>query len=453
MRGHRDEVGFELVQPHRLLVELGALDRNGDTGGDELEQLDVIGGELPVDERADVEDADRLVPDEERDAAERADALLAQDRVEDVGMGEVIEDDRPLLGGDPAGEASAERDADAALDLFLDPDRRTRYKLVRVLVPQEDRARVGPQDRADARQEHAEQIIERKVGERGVGDGLDVLEPLARPSLGLEGAGVVDRQGGAVGGELQQLDFVVREFPMVERADVQYADRFAADQQRHAEQRLDALLAEDRIEHLCVVDIVEHDGSALRRHAAGEAAAERDADAALHLLLDPDGRAGDKFVRVCVQQQHRARVNVEELARPQEERGEQLFKVEMRERGIRQCLEPAKALSVLIPARQECADRLASAASGSRTRRSQSSLDLSPFVSSLPVAQPATSEPADGRPARQPSTGYRAAENDPCLKWVNLGRSDEPSAARASPHSLPPRLVCRRVHAVHNAES
>ena len=73
----------------------------------------------------------------------------------------------------------------------------------------------------------------------------------------------------------------------------------------------------------------------------------RDADAALHLLLDPDGRAGDKFARLPVQQQHRARVHVEELARPQEERGEQLFEVEMRERGIRQCLEPAKALRVL----------------------------------------------------------------------------------------------------------
>ena len=236
MRGHRDEVGLELVQPHRLLVEPGALDRKGDTGGDELEQLDVIGGELPVDERADVEDADRLVPDEERDAAQRADALLAQDRVEDVGMGEVIEDDRPLQGGDAAGEAPAERDADAALDLLLDPDRRTRYKLVRLLVQQQDRARVSPQDRADARQEHAEQLIERQVGERGVGDGLDVLEPLARPSLGLEGAGVFDRQGGAVGGELQELDLVVRERPMVKRADVQHADRFAADQQRHAQQ-------------------------------------------------------------------------------------------------------------------------------------------------------------------------------------------------------------------------
>ena len=187
------------------------------------------------------------------------------------------------------------------------------------------------------------------MGERSIGDGLDVLEPLARPSLGLEGAGVVDRQGGAVGGELQELDLVFRECPIVKRADVQHADCLAADQQRHAKERLDALLAEDRIEHLCVIDVVEHDGSALGSHAAREAAAERDTDAALHLLLDPDGRTGDEFVRLRVDQQHRACIHVEELARPQEERGKQLFEFEMRKRGIRQCLEPAKTLRVLMP--------------------------------------------------------------------------------------------------------
>ena len=122
------------------------------------------------------------------------------------------------------------------VDLLLDLHRRTRYKLVRLLVQQEDRARVSPQDCADARQEHAEQFIECQVGEGGVGDRLDVLKPLARPSLGLVGAGVFDRQGGAVGGELQELDLVVRELPMVKRADVQHTDRFAADQQRHAQQ-------------------------------------------------------------------------------------------------------------------------------------------------------------------------------------------------------------------------
>ena len=37
-------------------------------------------------------------------------------------------------------------------------------------------------------------------------------------------------------------------------------------------------------------EVVEHDGSALRRHAAGEASTERNTDAALDLLLDPDRR-------------------------------------------------------------------------------------------------------------------------------------------------------------------
>ena len=133
-----------------------------------------------------------------------------------------------------------------------------------------------------------------------------------------------------------------------------------------------------------MIDIAEHDGSALGSHAAGEAAAEWDADAALHLLLDPDRRAGDEFIRLRVQQQHRACIHVEELAHPQEERGEQLFEFEMRKRGIRQCLEPAKTLRVLMPRH----DR------------------------SLTIA----------------STLRRVARGLTAHKCVNLGRSDEPSA-------------------------
>ena len=54
-------------------------------------------------------------------------------------MIDVVEDDRPLLGGDPARKASAHRDADALLYLLLDAERRPSDELVRLLVEQEDR--------------------------------------------------------------------------------------------------------------------------------------------------------------------------------------------------------------------------------------------------------------------------------------------------------------------------
>ena len=46
-------------------------------------------------------------------------------------------------------------------------------------------------------------------------------------------------------------------FRGIERADVQHADHVAANDQRHAEHRLDPLLAQDRVHDVGVVDVVE----------------------------------------------------------------------------------------------------------------------------------------------------------------------------------------------------
>ena len=59
---------------------------------------------------------------------------------------DVVEDHRPLLGGNPPREAAADRDTDALLHLFLDPERRPRDELVRFLVEEEDGARVDLED-------------------------------------------------------------------------------------------------------------------------------------------------------------------------------------------------------------------------------------------------------------------------------------------------------------------
>ena len=61
-------------------------------------------------------------------------------------MVDVLEDDRPLLGGDPTREAPAYRDADSLLDLFFDSERGAGDELVRLLVEQEDRAGVDFED-------------------------------------------------------------------------------------------------------------------------------------------------------------------------------------------------------------------------------------------------------------------------------------------------------------------
>ena len=118
--------------------------------GRDLEERAVVVGEVAGGERADVEDADDAAFDEEGDAEEGADPLLAEDRVEDVAVVDVGDDDRAAFGGDASGEAAADGDADALFDLFLDALRRPRVEHRRGLVEQEERRRVGVEDLRDA---------------------------------------------------------------------------------------------------------------------------------------------------------------------------------------------------------------------------------------------------------------------------------------------------------------
>ena len=278
-----------------------------------------------MDERADVQDADHPVVCEERGPKHRLDPFLAQNRVEDVGPVDVVEDHGPPLRGDSAGKPAPERDPDALLDLFFDPDGRPRDELLGVFVQQQDRAGVGAEDLADSREQHLQQVFELRVREGDVGHHLQALEPPAYRPLGFEQAGVFDCQRRPVRRQLKKLDVVLRERPRLERADVQDAEGLAADEQRDAAQRLDSLLAQDRIEHVRVIDVVEDHGPSLGSDTAGKALSERDADAALDFLFDPHGGAGDQLAPLVVEQEDRAGVGVEELGRPLEQRAQELF--------------------------------------------------------------------------------------------------------------------------------
>ena len=101
-----------------------------------------------------------------------------------------------------------------------------------------------------------------------------------------------------------------------------------------------SLLVEDRVENVGVVDVVEHHRLLLRGDATGKAVADGDADALLDLLLDSECGAGDELVRVVVEQEDRARVDVEQLPRADEQRVEERIELEMRERGVRDRLQP-----------------------------------------------------------------------------------------------------------------
>jgi uncharacterized protein YndB with AHSA1/START domain len=178
VRRDGDEAVSQLVEPQELIVEKRLLDRHRRALGRELEELHVVRFENAMAKAADVNYAQHATAYEERGAEKRLDSLLAENRVQDVRVIDVLDGERPPLGGDPAGEAAADRDPRAPLDLLLDSLRRARDELVRALVEQEDGARVGSEDLLDPVEQLVEEVLEREVRERRVRDALQLQQPL-----------------------------------------------------------------------------------------------------------------------------------------------------------------------------------------------------------------------------------------------------------------------------------
>ncbi len=262
-------------------------------------------------------------------------------------MIDVFEDHRTPVRGDAARETPADRDSNPLLDLFLDPDRGARHQFVGTLVEEKHRARVRVEDVADARKKHREQLVERKVRECRVGDRLHVLDLPSCQTLRLEGSCMLDCDRCTVAGELQQLHIVLVEHPVHKRPNVENAEQAAADEQRHAEHRLDPLLAQNRVEHVRVIDVFEHHRMPVCGDAPRKSTAHRNPNPSLDLLLDPHCCARDELVRLLVQQQDSARVDSENLAGANKERREENVELQVRERRIRERLKLLQTVGVL----------------------------------------------------------------------------------------------------------
>ena len=163
--------------------EARAVDRGRGLRGGELQERRVGVGELARRERADVQDAEDGALDEQRHAEQRADALHPQDRVQDVGVVDVGDEDRPASGRDASREAPAERDAHAALDLLLETLGGACDELAGVVVEQQDGDGVDTEDVLRAGQQLVEQGLQGQLGQRGIRQPVDVLELARRPSM------------------------------------------------------------------------------------------------------------------------------------------------------------------------------------------------------------------------------------------------------------------------------
>ncbi len=222
-----DEVGQAVgqeaaLQPDRAAVlaiegveQARAVDRGRRLRGRELQQRGVGVGELARGDGAHVQHAERGALDEQRNAEQRADTLHAQDRVQDLGVVDVGDVDRPAARGDAAGEAPSDRDPHAALDLLLEALGGARDQLLGVVVEEQDGNRVDAQDVLGACQQLVEQRLEGQLGQGRVGEPVDVLElaaGLVQAQLAAsaqEDMAVAGRRNeglGVVGGQAPTLD-------------------------------------------------------------------------------------------------------------------------------------------------------------------------------------------------------------------------------------------------------
>jgi hypothetical protein len=162
---------------------------------------------------------------------------------------------------------------------------------------------------------------------------------------------MLDRDCCPVTGQLQQLHIIFIEQSGHKRSDVEDAERAPAGHQRHAEHRLDPLLAQQWIEDVGVIDVIEDHRFPLGSDPTGETTTDRDTNTTLDLFLDSDSSARNELVDILIDEQHGAGVRIEDVADPRKEHCEQLVKLEVRERRIRDrlhVLDPLAGLTLRL---------------------------------------------------------------------------------------------------------
>src|SRR4051794_8362954 len=109
------------------------------------------------------------------------------------------------------------------------------------------------------------------------------------------------------------------------------------------------LLSEERVDRLDrgVLELFDHHRLPSERDAASEAAADRQAKAPLHLLLEPLRGPGPEGPAALLDEQHRGGVNPEEIRDAIEQLSEQVVEVEIRERRLRHPLHVLQADDVV----------------------------------------------------------------------------------------------------------
>jgi hypothetical protein len=147
------------------------------TVGDQLQQLDVVGGEAARCPAAHLHDAHQLAADQHRHPEQGAAAPLRRNRAGHLVGGRLRTDHRRPGLGHPAGESPAGRDPEPAPELGGEPSDRRRDELTGRRVQRQDHRGVDLEQRPDAVEQLVEQVGAGPGGQRGVRDRSDTPQP------------------------------------------------------------------------------------------------------------------------------------------------------------------------------------------------------------------------------------------------------------------------------------
>ncbi len=318
------ELAGLLLEPS---VAAGVDEGLGRVAGEDHHGLQVVGRELVHAQLRQGDDAHRsALVDHRHDEHRLLDLLGALDRVAPLVVQRVVAEDGLRVGGHPAGER-------ARTD--VDPQ-----QIAEVAVPQQpvgegDRLAgpVLPVDGVDP------DVVERgqgaRLGHDGVGDGLDIGQPVQAGGQIVDGphprgllggvavqARVADGHRGLVGEGLGQGQLIVGPFPVARVVEADDADRAVVAHQRHEACRLDPLVAVDGLERADArvgVRVAGHERPPLSDGLRPErGAVERElADHRLEGGADPTlGGQVERMLPLVVDHPQAHPVGVEQAARP-----------------------------------------------------------------------------------------------------------------------------------------
>ena len=149
--------------------------------------------------------------------------------------------------------------------------------------------------------------------------------------LGVQG---LNRQCGTIRRQLQQVRVIAGEGAGTECPHVQDTDDHSPGPQRSTHEGPDALVQQDGVDHLGVIDLSQDHRAVFRRDPPGETPAERDPHPLPHLFFQPARGRRDQLPGGGIQQQHGGRIGLQGVFHPADERLQQSLGIQRGQRRI-----------------------------------------------------------------------------------------------------------------------